>query len=50
MFKNYMKTKTVITGIAILVALTLFLSPILAADDALAKHKNKNKAKQSIDQ
>ncbi|HKO65464.1 MAG TPA: hypothetical protein VJU13_09700, partial [Candidatus Nitrosocosmicus sp.] len=31
-------------------ALTLFVSPMLNVDDALATHNKKNKAKQSIDQ
>ena len=31
-------------------ALTLFVSPMLNVDDALATHNKKNKSKQSIDQ
>ena len=48
--KNKSK-KLIVASIAIaLVALTLFVSPMLNVDDALATHNKKNKAKQSIDQ
>ncbi|WP_458719643.1 hypothetical protein [Candidatus Nitrosocosmicus sp. R] len=43
-------SKIFVASIAIVVALTLFVSPILNVDDALATHNKKNKAKQSIDQ
>ena len=43
-------SKIFVTSIAIVVALTLFVSPMLNVDDALATHNKKNKAKQSIDQ
>jgi len=43
--------KLIVVSIAIVVALTLFVSPMLNVDDALASHNKKgNKAKQSIDQ
>src|SRR5262245_47605777 len=42
--------KLLVASIAIVVALTLFVSPMLNVDDALATHNKKNKAKQSIDQ
>ena len=47
--KNQNK-KLFVASIAIVVALTLFVSPMLNVDDALATHNKKNKAKQSIDQ
>ena len=43
-------SKIFIASIAIMVALTLFVSPMLNVDDALATYNKKNKAKQSIDQ
>ena len=43
-------SKIFVASIAIVVALTLFVSPMLNVDDALATHNKKNKAKQSIDQ
>ena len=43
-------SKIFVASIAIVVALTLFVSPMLNVDDALATHSKKNKAKQSIDQ
>ena len=42
--------KLIVASIAIVVALTLLASPIVAMDDAFATHKKGNKAKQSIDQ
>jgi len=42
--------KLFVTSIAIVVALALFVSPMLNVDDALATQNKKNKAKQSIDQ
>ena len=49
--KNQNKSKKLfVASIAIVVALTLFVSPMLNVDDALATHNKKNKAKQSIDQ
>ena len=42
--------KLFVASIAIVVALALFVSPMLNVDDALATHNKKNKAKQSIDQ
>src|SRR6476659_1774137 len=42
--------KLYVTSIAIVVALALFVSPLLNVDDALATHHKKNKAIQSIDQ
>ena len=48
---NQNKRKLFIASIAIAaLALTLFVSPMLNVDDALATHNKKNKAKQSIDQ
>src|SRR5215510_11379127 len=47
---NNKSKKLIIASIAIVVALTLFVSPMLNVDDALATHNKKNKAKQSIDQ
>jgi hypothetical protein len=47
-YKN--KNKLFVASIAIVVALALFVSPMLNVDDALATHNKKNKAKQSIDQ
>jgi hypothetical protein len=44
------KNKLFVASIAIVVALALFVSPMLNVDDALATHNKKNKAKQSIDQ
>ncbi len=44
------KQQNLVASIAIVVALTLFVSPMLNVDDALATHNKKNKAKQSIDQ
>ena len=43
-------SKIFVASIAIVVALTLFVSPMLNVDDALATYNKKNKAKQSIDQ
>jgi hypothetical protein len=43
-------SKIFVTSIAIVIALTLLVSPMLNVDDALATHNKKNKAKQSIDQ
>ena len=49
--KNKTKSKKLfVASIAIVVALTLFVSPMLNVDDALATHNKKNKAKQSISQ
>ena len=49
--QNQNKSKKLfVASIAIVVALTLFVSPMLNVDDALATHNKKNKAKQSIDQ
>src|SRR6187455_3880007 len=42
--------KLFVASIAIVVALALFVSPMLNVDDALATYNKKNKAKQSIDQ
>ncbi len=42
--------KLFVASIAIVVALALFVSPMLNVDDALATHNKKNKTKQSIDQ
>ena len=43
--------KLIVTSFAIaVIALTLFVGPMLNVDDALATHNKKNKAKQSIDQ
>src|SRR6188472_159570 len=42
--------KLFVASIAIVVALALFVSPMLNVDDALATHNKKNKSKQSIDQ
>ena len=48
--QNQNKSKKLfVASIAIVVALTLFVSPMLNVDDALATHNKKNKAKQSID-
>jgi len=48
--KNTSK-KMFVTAIALVVALALISSPLMAStDDAYATHKNKNKAKQSIEQ
>jgi hypothetical protein len=44
------KNKLIVASIAIVVALALITSPIVAIDDALATHKKGNKAKQSIEQ
>ena len=46
---NKNKNKFIVASIAIVVALALLASPIVAVDDAFAT-KKKNKAKQSIDQ
>jgi succinate dehydrogenase/fumarate reductase-like Fe-S protein len=48
--QNSKNSKLFVASIAIVVALTLFVSPMLNVDDALATHNKKNKAKQSIDQ
>jgi succinate dehydrogenase/fumarate reductase-like Fe-S protein len=49
--KNKNSKRLFVASIAIaVVALTLFVSPMLNVDDALATHNKKNKAKQSIDQ
>ena len=48
--QNSKNNKLFVASIAIVVALTLFVSPMLNVDDALASHNKKNKAKQSIDQ
>src|SRR6187200_2332939 len=48
-YKNK-NSKIFVASIAIVVALTLFVSPMLNVDDALATHNKKNKSKQSIDQ
>jgi hypothetical protein len=49
--KNKNSNRLFVASIAIaVVALTLFVSPMLNVDDALATHNKKNKAKQSIDQ
>ena len=49
--QNKNKRKLFIASIAIAaLALTLFVSPMLNVDDALATHNKKNKSKQSIDQ
>ena len=42
--------KLIVASIAIVVALALFASPIVAADDAFATKKKGNKASQSISQ
>ena len=42
-------SKIFVASIAIVVALTLFVSPMLNVDDALATYNKKNKAKQSIE-
>jgi succinate dehydrogenase/fumarate reductase-like Fe-S protein len=48
---NIHNKKYVITAsIAIVVALALITSPLMAIDDAFATHKKGNKAKQSIEQ
>ncbi|MGD9534853.1 MAG: hypothetical protein AB7V56_13930 [Candidatus Nitrosocosmicus sp.] len=48
---NIHNKKYVITAsIAIVVALALITSPLMAIDDAFATHKKSNKAKQSISQ
>ena len=47
---NNQSKKLFVASIAIVVALTLFVSPMLNVDDALATHHKKNNAKQSIDQ
>ena len=48
---NNQNKKLFVASIAIAaLALTLFVSPMLNVDDALATHNKKNKAKQSIDQ
>jgi succinate dehydrogenase/fumarate reductase-like Fe-S protein len=47
---KYKNSKIFVASIVIVVALTLFVSPMLNVDDALATHNKKNKAKQSIDQ
>ena len=47
---HYKNNKLFVASIAIVVALALFVSPMLNVDDALATHNKKNKAKQSIDQ
>jgi hypothetical protein len=46
---NQNKNKLFVTSIAIVVALALFASPLVAMDDAFAT-KKKNKAQQSISQ
>ena len=48
--QNSKNNKLFVASIAIVIALTLFVSPMLNVDDALASHNKKNKAKQSIDQ
>ncbi|HKU82529.1 MAG TPA: hypothetical protein VJP58_00675, partial [Candidatus Nitrosocosmicus sp.] len=48
---NNQNKKLFVASIAIAaLALTLFVSPMLNVDDALATHNKKNKAKQSISQ
>ena len=47
---HYKNNKLFVASIAIVVALALFVSPMLNVDDALATHNKKNKSKQSIDQ
>ena len=42
--------KFIVASIAIVIALALIASPLVAMDDALATHKKGNKAKQSIEQ
>ncbi len=42
--------KFIVASIAIVIALALIASPLVALDDALATHKKGNKAKQSIEQ
>ncbi|HSA74850.1 MAG TPA: hypothetical protein VLE21_01540 [Candidatus Nitrosocosmicus sp.] len=42
--------KLFVASVAIVVALALIASPLVAMDDALATHKKGNKAKQSIEQ
>jgi hypothetical protein len=49
MNKTIIHNKFIVASIAIVVALALLASPIVAVDDAFAT-KKKNKAKQSIDQ
>ena len=44
------KNKLLVASIAIVVALALFASPIVAMDDAFATKKKGNKASQSISQ
>ena len=44
------KNKLIVASIAIVVALALFASPIVAMDDAFATKKKGNKASQSISQ
>ena len=48
--KNKNRGKLFVASIAIVVVLTLLVSPMLNVDDALATHNKKNKAKQSINQ
>ena len=47
---NKNKNKLFVASIAMVVALALIASPLVAIDDALATHKKGNKAKQSIEQ
>ncbi len=47
---NNTNKKLFVASITIVVALALFVSPMLNVDDALATQNKKNKAKQSIDQ
>jgi hypothetical protein len=42
--------KFIVASIAIVIALALIASPLVAMDDALATHKKGNNAKQSIEQ
>ena len=50
-YKNQNKNKLIVASIAIVVALALFASPIVAMDDAFATKKKKgNHAQQSISQ
>ncbi len=42
--------KFIVASIAMVIALALIASPLVAMDDALATHKKGNKAKQSIEQ
>ncbi len=44
-----MNTKSILACTAVVVALALFISPLVVADDAMAT-KKKNKANQSIEQ